>query len=87
MSRYDNVTAGIVALRIRAEKAEGKVARVEALAEGLESGGYWPPWQALVAGRIRAALAEPERDEKGGRCTELTCPQHGPANRAKEEGR
>ncbi|HKY59265.1 MAG TPA: hypothetical protein VJL80_14605 [Aeromicrobium sp.] len=27
------------------------------------------------------ALAEPERDEEGGRCTELTCPQHGPANR------
>lgn len=55
------------ALVERAERAEAKVGRVEALAEDLESGGYWPPWQALAAGRIRAALAEPERDEEGGR--------------------
>jgi hypothetical protein len=40
-----------------------------------------------VAAVVLRALAEPERDEEGGRCTELTCPQHGPANRAKEESR
>ncbi len=46
----------------RADKAEAKVARVEALAE---------EWDGLVNGRsvqaaeLRAALAEPERDEEG----------------------
>lgn len=48
--------------RVRAEKAEATIARVEALAEKWDR-----PSMVGIASGIRAALAEPERDEEGGR--------------------
>jgi hypothetical protein len=74
-------------IRKARHEAEAKVARVKALAERMDDAGHVSQEGYDVANQIRAALAEPERDEEGGRCTELTCPQHGPANRATEEGR
>lgn len=66
----------LAAISDEVERLEAKVARVEALAAELTaaldpSQGLPPMWTRdfvrKVASAIRAALAEPERDEEGGR--------------------
>lgn len=76
---------GTLAAKV-AQRLKAKVTRIEVLAEEWANDqGILSPdsryTRNVLLHELRAALAEPERDEEGGRCTELTCPQHGPANR------
>lgn len=57
----------LLSANLERRKAEAKVARVEALAERLEDRGHETVECYDVADLIRDALAEPERDEEGGR--------------------